>query len=117
MESGSWNGASFSKARVDSAVAGSQDEASLFWTSVSFEAKAPATPTVRIQKASTTHFVTRPVSFPATCRCIRPFHHSKVVSAWAFSSRTHRSLGSSGTFSPYLDRERDTGGSRAGGAR
>ncbi len=50
---------------VDSALAGSQEDASLFWTSVSFWAKTPETPTTRIQKTSTIHLVTGPVSLPA----------------------------------------------------
>ena len=39
MRFGSWKGSSFSSALVDSALAGSQDDASLFWTSASFWAK------------------------------------------------------------------------------
>ncbi len=61
----SWNGASLSKALVDSALAGSQDAASLFWTSLSFWAKPLDTPMITIQATSTIHLVTRPVSFPA----------------------------------------------------
>ena len=58
---------------------GSQDDASLFWTSVSLDAKAPATPTARSQRTSTTHLVTRPVSLPAICRCIIRFQHRDPV--------------------------------------
>ena len=50
---------------MDSALAGSQDEASLFWTSVSLAAKLPATTKTTSQTASTIHLVTRPVSLPA----------------------------------------------------
>ena len=65
MALGSWNGSIFSRARVDSALPGSHEEASLFWTSVSLPAKLPRTPTAMIQKASTIHLVTGPVSLPA----------------------------------------------------
>ena len=44
--------ASSSRALVDSALAGSQDEASLFWTSVSLAANPEATTKMTIQAAS-----------------------------------------------------------------
>src|SRR3954449_7785933 len=66
----SWNGASLSSALVDSALAGSQDEASLSWTSVSFWANMPLTPQMTIQATRTIHFVTGEVSFPAIWRCM-----------------------------------------------
>ncbi len=51
---------------VDSAEQGSQEDASLFWTSVSFWAKWLPTMKARIQNATRTiHLVTRPVSLPA----------------------------------------------------
>ena len=50
---------------MDSALAGSHDEASLFWTSVSLDAKPEATTKMTIQAARTIHLVTRPVSWPA----------------------------------------------------
>ena len=65
IEFGSWNGSSFSSARVDSALAGSQDAASLFWTSASFEENAPRPTKATSQAASTIHLVTGPVSLPA----------------------------------------------------
>src|SRR6478672_8888415 len=66
-----WKGASLSSAFVDSALAGSQDDAWLSCTPVSLPASGPATATTRIQKTSTSHLVTRPVSLPAICRCMR----------------------------------------------
>ena len=45
MALGSWNGASRSRARVDSADSGSHEEASLFWTSASLAAN-PADPAI-----------------------------------------------------------------------
>src|SRR5262245_38868844 len=65
-----WKGASFSSALVDSALAGSQDDAWLSWTPVSLLATEPAAISMMIQKARTNHFVTRPVSFPAICLCM-----------------------------------------------
>ena len=56
---------SSSRTLVDSALAGSQDEASLFWTSVSLAANPEATTKMTIQAARTIHLVTRPVSRPA----------------------------------------------------
>ncbi len=50
---------------MDSALPGSQDDAWLSWTSVSLPAKLPSTATATIQKASTSHLVTLPVSLPA----------------------------------------------------
>jgi hypothetical protein len=65
MVLGSWKAPSFSRAAVDSALLGSQDDASLFWTSVSFWAKPPRPATRMIQNAATIHFVMGPVSVPA----------------------------------------------------
>ena len=65
MAFGSWNGSIFSMARVDSALPGSHEEASLFWTSVSLPAKIPRTTNAPIQNASTIHLVTGLVSLPA----------------------------------------------------
>ena len=59
-----------SSARVDSALAGSHDDASLFWTSVRLLANPEETPSTTTQKASTIHLVTGPVSLPATWRCM-----------------------------------------------
>ena len=56
---------SSSRTSVDSALAGSQDEASLFWTSVSLAANPLATTKTTIQAAKTIHLVTLPVSLPA----------------------------------------------------
>src|SRR4051794_28147889 len=70
----SWNGASLSSALVDSALAGSQEEASLSWTSVSFWANMPLTPQMTIQATSTIHFVTGEVSLPAIWRCMGLLH-------------------------------------------
>ncbi len=68
MALGSWKGPSFSKARVDSAESGNQEEASLFWTSASLAAK-PAAPTASSSHTTrTTHLVTRPVKVPAISR-------------------------------------------------
>jgi hypothetical protein len=47
------------------ALAGSHDDASLFWTSMSLPAKPVEATSTTTQKASTTHLVTRPVSAPA----------------------------------------------------
>ena len=55
---GSWKGSIFSRACVDSALPGSQEAASLFWTSVSLPAKLPRTTKATIQKPSTIHLVT-----------------------------------------------------------
>ena len=65
MAFGFWKGFSLSSARVDSALAGSQEDASLFWTSVSLAANPPATTRITSQTARTIHLVTRPVSLPA----------------------------------------------------
>src|SRR3954452_12325229 len=65
-----WNAAVLSSALVDSALAGSHEEASLSWTSVSLEANMPATPKTTIQATSTIHLVTGEVSFPAIWRCM-----------------------------------------------
>src|SRR6187200_634270 len=70
MRFGSWNGVSLSSARVDSALAGSQEEASLFCTSASFDARKLDPTASRSQKTSTSHLVTGPVSRPAICRCM-----------------------------------------------
>src|SRR6476659_1152683 len=71
-----WNGASLLSALVDSAVFGSHDEASLFWTSVSFDANRLQAPRpMTITAAATNHLVTGPVSFPATARCMTPLQH------------------------------------------
>ena len=50
---------------VDSAVAGSHEEASLFWTSASLEENEPSPATAINQKPRTSHLVTGPVSLPA----------------------------------------------------
>ena len=63
---GSMKGSSFANARVDSADSGSHEDASLFCTSASLEAKNPEPMAVKIQTARTTHLVTRPVSVPAS---------------------------------------------------
>src|SRR6476646_5655821 len=65
-----WNGASLASALVDSALAGSHEDAWLSWTLVSLPARGPATPTTSNQKTSTSHLVTRPVRRPAICRCM-----------------------------------------------
>ena len=67
---GSWNVSSLSSALADSALAGSHEEASLFCTSVSFEANIPATPKTATQAMSTIHLVMGEVSFPAIWRCM-----------------------------------------------
>ncbi|MGY2704575.1 hypothetical protein [Nocardioides sp. HB32] len=61
----SWNGASRSSAFVDSALDGSHDEASLFWTSVSLKPRAAIGKKTRSAMAATTHLVTRLVRLPA----------------------------------------------------
>src|SRR4051812_39605184 len=75
MSLGSWNGFSSSSALVDSALPGSQDAASLSWTSVSFWANPPEIPRTTIQATRTIHLVTREVSFPAIWRCMWSLHH------------------------------------------
>src|SRR4051795_6248079 len=70
MSLGSWNGASSSSALVDSALAGSHDDASLSCTSVSFCANIPAARKTTTQAARTIHLVTGEVSFPAIWRCM-----------------------------------------------
>src|SRR3954452_17761288 len=72
----SWNGASSPSALVDSALEGSHDDASLFWTSVSFWANMPATPKMTTQAARTTHLVTGEVSLPAIWRCMGSLHQT-----------------------------------------
>src|SRR5689334_3967817 len=66
----SWNGASLSSAFVDSALAGSHDDAWLSWTPASLLATEPAASSMMTQNPRTNHFVTRPVSFPAICLCM-----------------------------------------------
>ena len=66
MALGSWNGSSFSKARVDSADSGSHEEASLFCTSASLAAKLAAPAATSSHTTRTIHLVTRPVSVPAS---------------------------------------------------
>src|SRR3954453_4002692 len=75
MSFSSWKGASLSSALVDSALDGSQDAASLFWTSVSLDANPLATTRIRIETGRTIHLVTRPVSLPAILRCMGELHH------------------------------------------
>ncbi len=55
---------------VDSAEAGSHDEASLFWTSTSLAFRLLIPPAITSAATTTIHFVTRPVSRPAICRCM-----------------------------------------------
>src|SRR3954462_15282030 len=70
------NGASLVSAFVDSALSGSQEEASLFWTSASLEANRVQAPRpMMITAAATNHLMTGPVSFPATARCMCPLQH------------------------------------------
>ena len=57
---------------VDSADPGSHDAASLFWTSMSLALSGMAMPRSTIQATRTIHFVMRPVSLPAICRCMAP---------------------------------------------
>src|SRR3954451_2807038 len=76
MSLGSWKGLSSLSALVDSALPGSQDEASLSWTSVSFCAKPEATPNTTIQAARTIHLVMGEVSFPAIWRCMSSLHQT-----------------------------------------
>src|SRR3954451_23457753 len=77
------NGASWLSAFVDSALSGSQEEASLFWTSASLEANRVQAPRpMMITAAATNHLVTGPVSFPATARCmclLQHFLHSRCI--------------------------------------
>src|SRR3954451_11565197 len=75
MSLGSWNGLSSSSALVDSALPGSQDDASLSWTSVSFWANPPEMPRITTQATRTIHLVTREVSLPAIWWCMRSLHH------------------------------------------
>src|SRR5438094_6730510 len=84
MSLGSWKGVSFSRALVDSALPGSQEDASLFWTSVSLPANPPSTPTATSQNSRTNHLVTLPVSLPAICRCMGPLHQPCLGGAIRF---------------------------------
>ena len=65
MSLGSTVSESSSRTSVDSADSGSQDEASLFWTSISFELSAPTVASRTNQTPRTIHLVMRPVSLPA----------------------------------------------------
>ncbi len=56
---------SSSRTFVDSALPGSQEDASLFWTSVSLAENPPMITTTTSQAARTNHLVTLPVSLPA----------------------------------------------------
>ena len=70
MSLGSTAADSSSSTLVDSAEAGSQDEASLFWTEVSLVEKKPMMTVITRTATRTIHLVTRPVSEPAICRCM-----------------------------------------------
>ncbi len=72
MSLGSTDCESSSSTLVDSADPGSQDEASLFWTSASLAEKPAMITVMPSTAASTIHLVTRPVSEPAICRCMPP---------------------------------------------
>ena len=87
----SWNGASLSSALVDSALAGSQDDAWLSWTSVSLPATEPAAMTMMIQTASTIHFVDASGQLPGY-----------LSDAWNESSRDRRAASSG--FTPSSQR-------------
>ena len=56
---------SSSDTSVDSALSGSQVDASLFWTSASLAERLPAPTKITIHATSTIHLVTGPVSLPA----------------------------------------------------
>ena len=70
MSFGLWKASSLSSALVDSALAGSHDDA---WSSVTWLSlppkDQPAT-AITIHNPATTHFVTGLVSFPAICLCM-----------------------------------------------
>ena len=69
-----WNFSCCVRFLVDSALAGSQDDASLSSMPVSLPANGPRTATTAIQKTTVIHFVMRPVKTPATFMCMRfPF--------------------------------------------
>src|SRR5215813_3762595 len=63
-----WNDSCRWSACVDSALPGSQDDASLFSTFDSFPASGPARPTTISQNTNTSHLVRCPVSRPAKDR-------------------------------------------------
>jgi hypothetical protein len=50
---------------VDSAEPGSQDDASLFWTSISLELKLLIRPVMTTTPTNTIHLLTGPVNLPA----------------------------------------------------
>src|SRR5665809_145883 len=75
MSFGSTVSESSSSTLVDSAEAGSQDDASLFWTSMSLAENVDITPAMSSATTTTIHLVTRPVNLPAICRCMRELHH------------------------------------------
>ncbi len=61
----SWKASSWVSALVDSALAGSHEDAWLSCTSVSLPANGAATKSTTIQTPSTNHLVYRPVRVPA----------------------------------------------------
>ncbi len=65
MSLGSTVPVSSSTTLVDSADSGSQDDASLFWTSISLALNPLMMTMSTIAATRTIHLVTRPVSFPA----------------------------------------------------
>src|SRR3954453_231459 len=70
----SWKGAILFSALVDSALPGSHEDASLFWTSASLPANVPSPTNATSQKPRTSHWATLPVSLPAIWRCMCPLH-------------------------------------------
>src|SRR3954466_16063748 len=91
------NGASWLSAFVDSALSGSQDEASLFWTSASLEANRVQAPRpMMITAGATNHLVTGPVTFPARAGCMCPpqhFLHSLGIGVFPDALRTPPAAG------------------------
>src|SRR3982751_6143133 len=71
MSLGLWKASSLSSARVDSALAGTHEDA---WSSVTWVSLLPnvqPTPAITIHSPATIHLVTGLVRVPAICRCMR----------------------------------------------
>src|SRR3954451_23941547 len=79
MSLGSTVPVSSSTTLVDSAEPGSQEDASLFWTSTSLLFSGAMMPTRTKAPTRTIHLVTGPVSLPAICRCMGPLDQRRTV--------------------------------------
>ena len=80
MSLGSTVSESSSSTFVDSADSGSQEEASLFWTSSSLLENMAMIAVMDSTAMRTIHLVTRPVRAPAICRCMSPVEQAGPTS-------------------------------------